>query len=120
MKRIGILSTVGLAMAMAVMLAAVPALAKDKAPTTRTVMGHVQNNAEQPLADAVVYLTNTKTADIRTYIADPEGAYHFSGLALNIDYQLYAKLKDRKSDVKTLSQFDNRPQVLLNLKIDVQ
>ncbi len=101
-------------------LLSVPASAKDKGPTTRTLMGHVANAGETPLADAVVYLTNTKSADIRTYIADKEGAFHFSALAPNVDYQIYAKFKDHKSDVKTLSQFDNRPQVIVNLRIDVQ
>jgi uncharacterized protein with FMN-binding domain len=102
------------------LVAAAPVFGKDKAPTTRAVMGHVTGNGDVPLADAVVYLTNTKTADIRTFITDKEGAYHFSALALNVDYQIYAKLKDHKSDTKTLSQFDNRSQVIVNLHIDTQ
>ena len=110
----------GVALAVAALLIAAPASAKDKAPTTRTITGHVSGNAETPLADAVVYLTNTKSADIRTYIADKDGAFHFSALQLNVDYQVYAKFKDRKSDVKTLSQFDSRTQVIVNLRIDVQ
>ena len=113
------LLVVAVGVLLAVAVVANPLHAKEKAPTTRTIVGRVADGADNPLADAVVYLTNTKTADIRTYITDKEGAFHFSALAQNVDYHVYAKLKDRKSDVKTLSQFDNRPQVVMNLRIDV-
>ena len=105
------------ALAAVVGLSAIPANAKDKAPTTRTMTGHVVGVGDAPVADAVVYLTNTKTADIRTYIADKEGGFHFSALSQTVDYQVYAKFKDHKSEVKTLSQFDSRTEVVVNLRI---
>ena len=112
-------TSVILAVALAFVLgiATMPANAKDKAPTTRTMTGHVVGVGDAPVADAVVYLTNTKTADIRTYIADKEGAFHFSALSQSVDYQVYAKYKDHKSEVKTLSQFDSRTEVVFNLHI---
>ena len=98
-------------------LSPTPAAAKDKAPTTRMITGHVVSAGDAPVADAVVYLTNTKTADIRTYIVDKEGAFHFSALSQSVDYQVYAKFQDHKSEVKTLSQFDSRTEVVVNLRI---
>jgi hypothetical protein len=37
-----------------------------------------------------------------------------------VDYEVYAQYKDRKSDTKTVSQFDTRPTVNINLKIDMK
>ena len=117
--------TVGMALALTLTLGLASALfgtsadAKEKVATTRTVMGRVLNQNETPLPDAVVYLTNTKSADIRTFIADKDGAFHFSALAQNVDYEISAKYQDHKSEVKKLSQFDSRTQAVINLRVDV-
>lgn len=92
--------------------------AKDKADVGRLLTGKVSNKAEQPLANAVVYLTNTHTKAIKTYITGPDGVFRFPGLSMNVDYEVYAQLQGRKSDPKTVSQFDNRQQVNVNLRID--
>lgn len=83
----------------------------------RILIGHVINDREQPLQKAIVYLKNTKTLAIKTYISEPDGAYRFSGLAANIDYDVYAEHDGARSDTKTLSGFDSRRQVNITLKI---
>lgn len=83
----------------------------------RTVVGHVLDDREQPLQKAIVYLKNTKTLAIKTYISEPDGAFRFSGLAPNIDYEVYAEHEGARTDVKTLSGFDSRRQVNITLKI---
>ncbi|MGZ4842655.1 MAG: carboxypeptidase-like regulatory domain-containing protein [Candidatus Angelobacter sp.] len=83
----------------------------------RTLIGHVLNDREQPLQKAIVYLKNTKTLAIKTYISEADGAYRFSGLAANIDYEVYAEQEGARSDTKTLSGFDSRRQVNITLKI---
>jgi hypothetical protein len=83
----------------------------------RTLIGHVFNDREQPLQKAIVYLKNTKSLAIKTYISETDGAYRFSGLAVNVDYEVYAEHEGARSDVKTLSGFDSRKQVNINLKI---
>jgi Carboxypeptidase regulatory-like domain len=83
----------------------------------RTLIGHVFNDREQPLQKAIVYIKNTKTLAIKTYISEADGAYRFSGLAANIDYEVYAEHEGARSDTKTLSGFDSRKQVDINLKI---
>ena len=83
----------------------------------RTLIGHVLNDREQPLQKAIVYVKNTKTLAIKTYISEADGAYRFSGLAPNVDYEVYAEHEGGRSDVKTLSGFDSRKEVNITLKI---
>ena len=87
------------------------------AETVRTVSGHVLDSADQPLYKAVVYLKNTKTLVIRTYITEKDGSFRFSALSPNVDYEVYADHQGDRSDVKTLSAFDNRKQIVFTLKV---
>jgi hypothetical protein len=83
----------------------------------RMLIGHVLNDRDQPLQKAIVYLKNTKTLAIKTYISEPDGTFRFSGLSANIDYEVYAEHEGARSDMKTLSGFDSRRQVNMTLKI---
>ena len=83
----------------------------------RTLVGHVVDDREQPLQKAIVYLKNTKTLTIKTYISEADGSYRFPGLAANVDYEVYAEHAGTRSDVKTLSGFDSRKQVTITLKV---
>ncbi len=105
--------------------APVPAAAqlfgRDKKPEpTRLLLGKVLDNADNPLPNAVVYLTNTRDRSVKTYIVGPEGTYRFPALQPNLDYEVYALFNKRKSHTKTVSQFDNRTQVYIDLKIDAK
>jgi hypothetical protein len=93
---------------------------KDKAPQTRTLTGMVSNQHGNPLSDSVVYLTNTRTMGVKTYIVGKDGTYRFPSLSPNIDYQVYAQYQSHKSDTKTLSSFDSRPNAVINLKVEVK
>ncbi len=92
----------------------------ENSPNTRLLTGKVLDRSDYPVANAVVYLTNTRTRAVKTYIAQQDGSYRFPALAPNVDYEVYAQFEGKKSDVKTLSQFDNRTQVKIDLKIDVK
>src|SRR5262252_7963804 len=89
-----------------------------KGDGTRLLIGRVLDHGDNPLQDAVVYLTNTRTRTVKTYIVSSDGSYRFPSLQPNIDYEVYAQHKGKKSDTKTVSQFDTRQQVSINLKID--
>ena len=93
---------------------------KDKEDTGRLLTGRVIDHTDNPVSDAVVYLSNTRTHAVKTYIVGPDGGYRFPALSLNIDYEVYAQYKGKKSDTKTVSQFDNRQQVSINLRIDTK
>ncbi|HLH32866.1 MAG TPA: carboxypeptidase-like regulatory domain-containing protein [Terriglobia bacterium] len=86
--------------------------------TTRTLTGMVLDKSDKPVANAVVYLKNTKTLAVKTYIAQNDGTYRFPALSPNVDYDVYAEKDGKKSGTKTLSQFDDRPKPNINLRID--
>jgi len=91
-----------------------------KSDNGRVLQGRVTDRQEGALANAVVYLTNTRTRAVKTYIVGQDGGYRFPSLSPNIDYEVYAQFNGKKSDTKTVSQFDNRPQVNINLKVDTK
>jgi hypothetical protein len=98
-----------------------PVLAKDKSEAGRLLTGKVLDQQDSPLPNAVVYLTNPRTrAPIKTYIVGGDGLYRFPALSPNIDYEVYAQFQGKRSDTKTVSQFDNRQQVNIVLKIDMK
>jgi hypothetical protein len=84
---------------------------------SRTLIGHVMNAQNGPQQKAIVYLKNTKTLAIKTYISEGDGSFRFSGIAPNIDYEVYAEHEGAHSDTKTLSGFDSRKEVTMTLKI---
>jgi hypothetical protein len=88
---------------------------KDKAEG-RLLYGKVLDQQDNPVAGAIVYLTNGRTHAVKTYIVGQEGTYRFPGLS-TVDYEVYAQYNGRKSDTKSVSQFDDRPQVYIDLKI---
>jgi hypothetical protein len=83
----------------------------------RTLLGHVINAENKPLSKAVVYLKNTRTLAIKTYITEPDGSYRFSALSPNVDYEVYADYQGARTETRTLSAFDNRKQVDFTLKL---
>jgi len=86
--------------------------------TTRTLTGTVLDKSDKPVPNAVVYLKNTKTLAVKTYIAQTDGTYRFPELSPNVDYDLYAQKDGQQSKSKTLSQFDDRDKPNINLQID--
>ena len=85
----------------------------------RTVRGVVvDKSTEAPVPSAVVFLRNTRTNAVRSYIADEEGNYRFSGLDPNVDYEIHAEKDGAKSNTRTVSSFDSRKDIVLNLKLD--
>lgn len=89
-------------------------------PVGRLLFGKVLDPQDNPLKDAVVYVTNTRTRAIKTYIVGPEGTYRFPALSAAVDYEVYAQYNGHKSDTKSVSQFDERSQVYLDLKVDTR
>ena len=100
---------------MLVLAAATPVRAQQQ--QTRSLQGQVMNDADAPIPAAIVYLKNTKTLAVKTFIADKDGIYRFAALSPNVDYEVYAEKDGKKSDNKTLSSFDSKKQATINLKI---
>jgi carboxypeptidase family protein len=91
---------------------------KQKGPQLRSVSGRVTGSGDAPQRDAIVYIKNTKTLAVKTYIADDAGKYQFNALLPSVDYEIFAESNGKKSDTRTLSSFDSRKDVTINLKID--
>ena len=89
----------------------------DKEPQVRILTGAVVNQLEKPLPGAIVYLKNSKTMAVKTFIAGQDGSYRFNALSPNVDYEVHAEHNGKKSDAKTLSSFDSRKTAYINLKI---
>jgi len=96
------------------------AAGKDKGEQGRNLTGQVLGQGDAPLPEAIVYLKNTKTLAVKSFIAEKDGGYRFHGLSPNVDYEIYAEYQGQKSSLKTLSSFDNRANVTLNLHISAK
>jgi hypothetical protein len=109
------------ALALAVVFTSV-LLAQDKPkkgePTTRTVQGTVSDPDEKPVTGAVVQLKDMRSLQVRSFISQDGGGYHFSGLKVDNDYQLKADYNGMTSGWKTLSVFDSRREPVVNLKLE--
>src|SRR5258707_10796068 len=102
-------------------LAALPSFAKEKDTTPgRLLTGKVLDKQDNPVANAVVYVTDSRTRAVKTYIVGADGTYRFPALAANVDYEIYAQVNGKTSDTKKMSQFDDRKQVKIDLRLDTK
>src|SRR5580692_5334056 len=81
---------------------------KRQAASERVVTGTVSDADGKPIDGAVVQLKDLRTTQVRSFITQTNGAYHFSGLKVDNDYQLEAKYNGMTSGWRTLSVFDTR------------
>ena len=89
----------------------------DEDTDTRSVHGVVTNASGQPVTQAVVQLKDTKTLQIRSFITQSDGSYHFAGLSTNVEYELKAVHDGALSPKKSLDVFNTRKDVTINLKL---
>jgi len=107
------------AMALCISVCAAAAQDAKREAQLRTVRGVVvDKSSEAPVPSAVVFLKNTRTNAVRSYIADEEGNYRFSGLDPNVDYEIHAEKDGAKSATRTISSFDNKKEMVFPLKIE--
>lgn len=107
-------------MAVILALTTVTAVAQDaqREAQLRTVHGVVMDKSENLVSESVVFLKNTRTNVVRSSYTDNTGKYRFSGLDPNADYELHAEKAGTKSATHTVSSFDSRKDITLNLKIE--
>lgn len=91
---------------------------KKQAASERVVNGTVTDADDKQINGAVVQLKDMRTMQVRSFITQQNGGYHFSGLKVDNDYQLEAKYNNMTSGWKTLSIFDTRKEPIINLKMD--
>jgi hypothetical protein len=119
MKLRPILSLVALTAIASIVLPALPAQNnKQKESELRTVRGTVVDKEETPVDTAVVYLKNAHSQDIITHLSGSDGTFRFSGLDINVDYEIHAEKEGMTSATRSISNFDTRKEFVLTLKLD--
>jgi hypothetical protein len=81
------------------------------------IEGTVQNSNGVPVKGAVVLLKDMKTLQVRSYIAQENGRYHFYGLSTDVNYQVRAQAGDATSSNKLISVFDSHQRIKIDLKL---
>jgi len=90
---------------------------KNAAPQEKSVSGVVTDASGNPVPGAIVQLKNTKTLQVRSFIAKEMGEYYFQGLATDVDYELRADFSGKSSAVRQLSSFDSHAEAKINLQL---
>jgi len=83
----------------------------------RTVSGSILDESSQPVVGATVFLKNEKTKAIRSYISTAGGHFRFSQVDMSVDFDLWAEKAGKKSATKTVSSWDDRKEVVSELKL---
>jgi len=117
-----VLLSAGLAVTMAlissVTLSAQKNNDKKQDPNLRSVEGAVLALDKKPTPDAIVQLKDTRTLQVRTFVTQEDGQYHFAGLRTDTDYELQASLGELKSASKRLTTFDSRKTANVVLQLE--
>jgi hypothetical protein len=88
--------------------------------STRDIKGVVTDASGQPAAKTVVELKNTKNLQIRSFITQQDGSYHFAGLSADVEYQVKAERDGAITSWKTLSVFNSKKAPIINLKLKLK
>jgi hypothetical protein len=89
----------------------------EKESNTRIIDGTVKDASDNPMADAIVQLKNTKTSSIVDFSTKDDGKYVFRDLPMDINFELLAKRGDLTAPVKKVSVFDTRKHVIVNFQL---
>ncbi len=82
--------------------------------------GQVINHEKTPIDGAVVYLENPKTLDVKSYLTDKNGHFHFSQITPQTDYEVWAEQNGEQSKHKFISQFSSHTHFIFTLKLDAK
>jgi len=88
-----------------------------RGPVQRVVSGRVLGDNDAPVANAVVYLKDTRTLTVKSYLAAADGTYRFGQLSSTTDYEVWAEAGGKKSKTKSISSFDTKNEFHIDLKI---
>jgi hypothetical protein len=83
----------------------------------RIIQGIVRDQADNPLAGAIVQLKDTKTSKVVNFPTKDDGKFAFRDLSMEINYELLAKRGDLATPVRKVSIYDTRKDVTINFTL---
>ncbi|MFZ0306337.1 MAG: carboxypeptidase-like regulatory domain-containing protein [Terracidiphilus sp.] len=83
----------------------------------RTVTGTVLEGDSNPVQGATVFLKNQKSKTIRSFTSLANGHFYFAQVNKADDFDLWAEKNGHKSEVKTVSSWDDRTDFVTVLKM---
>jgi hypothetical protein len=83
----------------------------------RTVSGTVLDSASNPVQGATVFLKNEKSKTIRSFTSLDNGHFYFAQVNKAEDFDLWAEKNGKKTEVKTVSSWDDRAKYITDLKL---
>ena len=83
----------------------------------RTIQGKVVDDTGTQVSGATVFLKNVKSRSVKSFTSTADGSFRFAQVGMVDDYEVWAELGKKKTAVKTVSSFDSRKQVELELKL---
>lgn len=90
---------------------------KREEANSRSATGLVTGVNGMPAVGAIVQLKDMRTLQVRSFITQADGTYHFYGLKADVDYELTARSGDATSRTRTLSVFDTRKEAILDFTL---
>jgi hypothetical protein len=99
-------------------ISAEPPAGQSNVPAQRVVHGRVEDKSGAVVKGAVVYLKDDRSSQVKSAISLDDGTYRFVQLSLNSDYELWAQLGAVKSKTKSISSFDSKSDITIDLKIE--
>ena len=85
----------------------------------RAVRGTVKDQNGHVLAGAVVQIEDRSSLQIRSYLTQGDGAYHFEDLSADLTYHLRAKYAGVSGHERVLSRYKSKTAAVVDLTIDL-
>ncbi len=118
-RRLTVAMTLGLSLPVGFATTLVPvASAQSRGPVERIAKGRVLDKSGAPIKGAVVYLRDGRSTAVKSAITTDDGSYRFVQLSQGVDYDLWAQIDEKKSKTRSISSFDSKNELLLDLTIE--
>jgi hypothetical protein len=83
----------------------------------RVVSGFVSDANANPVDGATVFLKDLKSKNIRSFTSAEKGHFRFASVNMAVDHELWAEKDGKKSAVKSISTWDARKEIEVELKL---